>query len=225
MALSPSLAALKIRRAVQLRAELFRKARWERWHTTKNRAKRQEAHDLWVRAQRNRLIAEREIRRLSRRVVHVSNALVSFVADFEGGDKNGRFPPYQDEVGVWTIGYGHTAGDGAPIPHRGAPSLSRSEALALLKTDLAKLYEPSVRAAFRRAHVHPTQGQFDATVSFVFNCGVGMLDPSHDFGRLLRAGRTRAAAESLLEYDKGINGVTYPGLKRRREAERELFLK
>ena len=33
------------------------------------------------------------------------------IATFEGGrSADGLFHPYQDPVGVWTIGYGHTAG-------------------------------------------------------------------------------------------------------------------
>ena len=61
------------------------------------------------------------------------------------------------------------------------------------------------------------QNQFDALVSFTYNCGPGNLQK-------LVLGRTlRQIADVMLRYCKA-GGKELKGLKRRREAERALFL-
>ena len=74
---------------------------------------------------------------------------------------------YQDTVGVWTIGYGHTKevkrGDKIPA----------ATAEQYLRQDLA-LFE----AAAGKVRGIRTQGQFDAVVDFMFNCGVGNFNSS-----------------------------------------------
>ena len=74
---------------------------------------------------------------------------------------------YQDTVGVWTIGYGHTKGvkRGDKIPVATAEQY--------LRQDLA-LFE----AAAGTVRGIRTQGQFDAVVDFMFNCGVGNFNSS-----------------------------------------------
>lgn len=74
---------------------------------------------------------------------------------------------YQDTVGVWTIGYGHTKGvkRGDKIP--------AAIAEQYLRQDLA-LFE----AAAGKVRGIRTQGQFDAVVDFMFNCGVGNFNSS-----------------------------------------------
>ena len=62
-----------------------------------------------------------------------------------------------------------------------------------------------------------TQNQFDALTSFTYNCGNGNLQK-------LVSGRDAATvADKLLLYNKG-GGKVLPGLVRRREEERALFL-
>lgn len=114
---------------------------------------------------------------------------------------------YKCPAGVWTIGYGHTRGvyEGMEI--------TRQQAEDFLREDLAK-YEEYVEK-----HVpHPlTQGQFDALVSFTFNCGFGNL-------KTLVKGRTLGEiAEALLLYVKA-GGMVLNGLKKRRNEERALFM-
>jgi lysozyme len=67
---------------------------------------------------------------------------------------------YQDSVGVWTIGYGHT--DGVKKGDR----ITLYQAEKFLKDDLAK-FEPVANKCKRIA----TQGQYDAVLDFIYNCG------------------------------------------------------
>jgi lysozyme len=146
------------------------------------------------------------------RATRVSSTGVELIAQFEGCVLH----PYQDAVGVWTIGFGHTSGVG---PHT-LPLRSRAEALYLLRHDLNAHYAPPVAAL----PCHLTQNQFDAVVSLVFNCGPGCIGPGTTIGAALRRGDTVAAANGFLLWDKA-GGHTLAGLTYRRQRERALFLR
>ena len=127
---------------------------------------------------------------------------IALIKSFEGC----RLTAYLCPAGVWTIGYGHTAGvtQGQAITHAQADSF--------LKADLEK-YEKYVNATGLTLN----QNQFDALVSFTYNCGAGNL-------KKLIANRTLPEiADAMLLYNKG-GGKVLAGLVRRREAERKLFL-
>lgn len=139
----------------------------------------------------------------------VSDRGVELIARYEGC----RLDAYKCPAGVWTIGYGHTAGvkEGDKLP-------SQEAAKALLKKDLEK-YGGYVNDCVRKGLItFPlSQNQFDALTSFCYNCGNGNLQK-------LVSGRDAATvAEKLLLYNKG-GGKVLAGLQRRREEERALFL-
>lgn len=127
-----------------------------------------------------------------------------------------RLFAYQDSVGVWTIGYGHTK-DVFPGQH-----ISPSVAEEFLKQDLAWA-EDCVNSSVKTPL---SQNQFDALVSFVFNVGAGaFLDST--LLRLLNQNKFPEAAEEFLRWNKGtVNGekIVLPGLTNRRKAEQKLFL-
>ena len=114
----------------------------------------------------------------------------------------------------WTIGYGHTEGVGP-----NSTQLTLQQASELLQRDLDAKYAPFVAALGLPLAEH----QFDALVSFVFNCGGGAISEQTMIGQALRAKNWQAAADHLLDWDKA-NHKTVPGLTRRRKAERALFL-
>lgn len=129
---------------------------------------------------------------------------LELIKSFEGC----RLTAYKCPAGVWTIGYGHTIGvyEGMVI--------TKTQADNMLKSDLKK-YEKYVTDTVK---LNLTENQFSALVSFTYNCGVGNL-------RTLIKGRTVSQiAEAMLLYNKA-GGKKLAGLVRRREAERELFLK
>lgn len=107
----------------------------------------------------------------------------------------------------WTIGYGHYS----PEVKEGM-TISEGQAENFLRMDC----ESSVRAVNSLGR-NFNQNQFDALVSFTFNCGVGSL-------KSLCHGRTlEVIAEKILLYNKA-GGKVLNGLVRRRKEERELFL-
>ena len=142
----------------------------------------------------------------------VSVAGVTLIKEFEGFPHGGR--PYRDIVGVWTIGYGHTEGVGP-----NSAQLTEPQASELLRKDLDRRYAPPVVDL----GVGFNQHQFDAIVSFVYNCGPGAISTSTKVGRALRAEDWPTAADALLAWDKA-GGVAIAGLTRRRRAERAMFL-
>ena len=123
-----------------------------------------------------------------------------------------RLQAYQDSGGVWTIGYGHTAGVNA------GDVITVEQAEALLQADLseaAKDVEGLVRVPL-------TQGQFDALCDFVFNLGDHNLKWS-TLLRLLNDGNYQAAANQFRVWVMD-DGAVEPGLVKRRAAERALFV-
>lgn len=142
----------------------------------------------------------------------VSDAGVALIKEFEGFPHSGR--PYRDMVGIWTIGYGHTQGVSAR-----STRLTMRQASDLLHRDLDGHYAPAVNALRLPLNQH----QFDALVSFVFNCGAGAISAQRTIGRALRARDWAAAGDALLAWNKA-GGVPVAGLTRRRKAERAMFL-
>lgn len=141
--------------------------------------------------------------------MNISDRGVELIARYEGC----RLEAYKCPAGVWTIGYGHTEGvkSGDTLP-------SQEAAKALLKEDLKK-YSGYVNKNIQNGTIAfpVNQNQFDALTSFCYNCGNGNLQ------RLVSGRDAATVAEKLLLYNKG-GGKTLPGLVRRREEERALFL-
>lgn len=139
----------------------------------------------------------------------VSDRGIELIAKYEGC----RLEAYKCPAGVWTIGYGHTAG---VTPGQTLPSLEAAK--ALLKEDVKK-YGGYVNSCVKKGQIaFPiNQNQFDALTSFCYNCGNGNLQK-------LVSGRDAAAvADKLPAYNKG-GGKELAGLTKRRKEERELFL-
>ena len=131
---------------------------------------------------------------------------INLIKQFEGI----RLTAYKCPAGVYTIGYGHTRG-----VTRGM-KITEEEASAYLTADLRN----SEKAVERYDSVyHWNQNEFDALVSFTFNCGASNLRA------LLRNGRRNRSqiAETLPLYRKA-GGKVLKGLERRRAAEKALFL-
>jgi lysozyme len=100
----------------------------------------------------------------------------------------GGFTTYYCPANVLTIGWGHTNANGRKI--REGDIWTQGECDAALREDLAD----SERAVRRRVKVELTQSQFDALVSFTFNCGEGALARS-SLLKLVNAKRFDEAAD------------------------------
>jgi lysozyme len=133
---------------------------------------------------------------------------LSLTESFEGV----RLTAYQDQVGVWTIGYGHTG----PDVHAGL-TITQDQANMLLLGDVG-----SAAAAVNRLVTIPLiQNEFDALVDFVFNVGIGNFTSS-TLLRDLNASSFADAAAQFARWDHA-GGMVVAGLLRRRQAEAELF--
>jgi lysozyme len=179
---------------------------------------------LWVNAvERVKANIQAEEQRRGITATTCSLDLAKAVAVWEGGESSdGLFHPYQDSVGVWTVGYGHTSADGPPIPGPGLRPLSREEATTLLLHDLNTSYAPAVEAAVKAAKWMLTQKQFDALTSFCYNLGPGYFSPNHDIGWAIRQHDVHGIAQDILHYNHA-GGQVLAGLTRRREWESQLF--
>lgn len=124
---------------------------------------------------------------------------------------------YQDSVGIWTIGVGHTSAAGLPKVGKGL-KITAAESDEILSRDL-KTFEAGVRAAVK---VPLNQNEFDALVSLAFNIGVGAFSKS-TLVKKLNAGDRAGAADQFFVWNKA-GGKALKGLTTRRQAERKQFL-
>lgn len=148
--------------------------------------------------------------------MNISDAGVRMIVGFEGklrpiGD--GRYVAYRCPAGVWTIYAGVTEG-----VHEGMVC-TEAEGETMFRRELIK-HEAAVG---RLATVPLNQNQFDALVSFSYNCGAGALAKS-TLLRRLNAGDYEGAARCFAAWNKG-GGRVLPGLVSRRAREASLFLK
>lgn len=137
---------------------------------------------------------------------------IELIKQFEGV----RLLAYRDSVGVWTIGYGHTAAAGSPAPTSGM-RISDQDAEEILRRDLGK-FERGVEGLVK---VELQQHQFDALVSFAFNVGLGNLGQSTLLKKVNAQNFDQVPAE-FLKWNKA-GGKELPGLTRRRHAEAAIF--
>lgn len=131
-----------------------------------------------------------------------------------------RLESYRDCAGVWTIGYGHTSGAGAPEVSPGM-QISADEAEAILACDL-QMFERGVARLVADAQGGVAQREFDALVDLAFNIGLPAFKSS-SLLQAYRAGDKATAARKFLDWNRA-GGRIAPGLVARRESERVWFL-
>jgi GH24 family phage-related lysozyme (muramidase) len=147
--------------------------------------------------------------------VKLSKRGLQMIAGFEGF----RARAYNDPADPpnATIGFGHMLHRG-PITHADWKLIwTREHALKVLRKD-AKWAEDCVR---RHVKVKLNQDQFDALVSFAFNCGCNAFLTS-TLRRKLNAGNYAAVPAELMRWTKAGNREL-EGLKIRRAHEARLF--
>ena len=115
---------------------------------------------------------------------------------------------YKCPAGVWTIGYGHTSGV------KQGQTITQEEANSYLRHDLER-YENFVKWNVKHTL---NQHQFDALVSFTYNCGIANLKT------LVRNRNVEQIGKAILLYNKA-RGKVLTGLVRRRQAEHDLYFK
>lgn len=133
---------------------------------------------------------------------------VPMIAKFEGC----RLHAYQDSVGVWTIGYGHTKGV------KPNDSIDQETASRWLREEVSVFMD----TVMHYVHVPVNEHQLAALTSFAYNVGAGALKRS-TLLRLLNSGRYEQAAHEFNKWTKA-GGRVLTGLVRRRNEEMQEFL-
>ena len=147
--------------------------------------------------------------------MNVSDKCVNMIKHHEGFVRK----PYQDPIGLWTVGVGHLIGDGKTLPKEWKGKvLTDEEVDELLYEDLER-FEIGVE---RLSKVSLSQGQFDALVSFSFNVGLGNFQSSTLRSKLNRSDYEGAADEFWKWRRAG--GRILQGLVKRRADEKALFI-
>ena len=138
----------------------------------------------------------------------IGQAGLKLIMEFEGC----RLTAYQCSAGVWTIGYGHTAG-----VYKGM-KITQAQADTFLKQDIVKFEKYINNPSYVPFTEQLNQNQFDALVSFAFNLGQGNV-------KKLCVGRNINQIPSAMQKYCKAAGRTLPGLQRRRKAEAALYNK
>lgn len=149
--------------------------------------------------------------------LHLSSAGANLVKHFEGclTPHQGKYKAYKCPANVTTIGWGTTSEHGHPIKMDTVWTMEQCDDAFLRDMEA---FEKDVR----RLVTVPLNGfQFDALVSFTYNCGAGNLAKS----TLLKKVNNKefdAAAKEFIKWNKA-NGEVLSGLTRRRRSESLLF--
>lgn len=148
--------------------------------------------------------------------MNLSDEGFRLIKSFEGYHRrlpNGDCTTYRCPAHVLTIGYGCTVGisDGMVW--------TEAQAEEALKREIAK-HEAAVT---RLVTVDLNQNEYDALVSFSYNCGIGALSKS-SLLKKLNANDRLGAAKQFERWTRG-GGRVLKGLVARRKREAALFLK
>lgn len=133
---------------------------------------------------------------------------------------------YQDSAGIWTIGWGSIWNYDQKRKVQKGDRIDEDTALRWMKIELQGLI-PKIRAFIK---VPINENEEGALISLAYNIGPTALQNS-TLIRLLNSGAPRnQVADQFLVWNKATNPATGKkepllGLTRRRQAEKELFLK
>lgn len=133
---------------------------------------------------------------------------VPMIGEFEGC----RLHAYQDAVGVWTIGFGHTRG---VHPH---DVWTQQQADDALRAEVSEFMDH----VQQYVHVPVNEHELASLTSFAYNLGIGALKRS-TLLRKLNAGDINGAAAEFHKWNKA-GGRVLAGLTRRRDEEAQEFL-
>jgi len=141
----------------------------------------------------------------------ISDKGYELIREFEGL-RLSAYPDPGTGAEPWTIGYGHTKGV------RKGDTCTVEQAEAWLVEDAEEAWTGILKVVKTPLSVN----QLDALTSFVFNLEIGNFKSS-TLLRKINVGDFAGAAEEFLRWNKAA-GKVLPGLTRRRQKERALFL-
>ncbi len=145
----------------------------------------------------------------------VSAKCIEFIKSWEGYFSK----PYYDCVGVKTLGYGMT---GKEI--EGLEYVTEEQATSMLKDWLNKKYAPVVKKDLDSKGISLKQHEFDALISFAYNCGTVGLLGSTLYRNVCSGIRDKDTITSNFQAWSNGGGKRIEGLYRRRTKEAAMFL-
>jgi lysozyme len=135
-----------------------------------------------------------------------SNNCLSIIKHYEGC----RLAAYQDSVGVWTIGVGHTHNV------QQGQTITQATADLFLNQDLANTVNN-----INSLHLSINQNEFDAIISFTFNEGIGNFEHSKIY-TATKGGQLAVADADFTNWELA-GGRHLNGLAARRQTEALLY--
>lgn len=144
--------------------------------------------------------------------MNISPTGLQFIKNYEGCRLTAYKPVLTEQY--WTIGWGHYGADVIK-----GSTITQFQADSIFYNDIQK-YVTGVNNLLK---IDVSQNQFDALVSFAYNCGIGGLQNSYLL-QYVNRGKFQAAADEFPKFCHGAGGVVLQGLLTRRNKEREIFL-
>jgi lysozyme len=148
------------------------------------------------------------------KVTKISQKGLDLIKRFEGL----KLKPYLCPAGIPTIGYGNTYYNDGKKVKLTDPSITQAKADELLKF-LIQSYEKDVDS-FCRDDI--SQQNFDALVSFAYNCGPRNLKSSTLLKKVNLNPQDVTIRNEFMKWNKGA-GKVLAGLTKRRQAEADLY--
>ncbi len=141
---------------------------------------------------------------------------INLIKKFEGCVLTGYKDPGSASGRPYTIGYGSTTIYGRNVVL--GEKITEKDAETQLIKDLSYIES----AVIAHVKVPLTQGQFDAIISWVYNCGVSSMRSSTWLKRINQKDY-KGAIEAMTWWVKGSDGKPLQGLVNRRNAEKVLY--
>ncbi len=150
----------------------------------------------------------------------ISGSGLEFIKKWEGF----RGYVYDDGAGYDTIGYGHKIKAGEHFT-----TLTESEALELLRKDVSGAYTRNLNSFLKSNNITVSQAQYDALLSFTFNCGENVWNGKFVLRSLLLEYKNGDDIPDDMVRDafgrwKYAGGKVMTGLVNRRAEEAAMFI-
>ena len=140
---------------------------------------------------------------------------LNLIKSFEGL----RLKPYPDSRGIATIGIGTILYPNGKAVTMQDPPITEQQAMEYLQYEV----DQKTTGVANLVKVPINQNEADALICFAYNVGLGALQKS-SLLRFLNNNDKIAASNEFGRWNKA-GGQEIPGLTRRRQAEKDLFLK
>lgn len=137
----------------------------------------------------------------------------NLIKQFEGC----KLTAYQDSIGVWTIGYGSTYYEDMQKVKKGdkVSQERANEIFEFVASRFARNVDDIITSK-------PTQNQFNAVVSLVYNIGLGNFQKSTLLKKLNKNPNDKTIKDEFLKW-VNAGGRKLQGLVNRRKKEAEIY--